>query len=103
MRELVRRKRRLVLETPYRIRGRAVIVHVEAAGLRFREKAAGLAYSKLPGHRSTTGLQRLQQNGPASRQEKGRKEDDAASENDEGQASRIEISQLLLDWANGTS
>ena len=38
MTELVRRKRRLVLETPYRIRGRAVIVHVEAAGLRIREK-----------------------------------------------------------------
>ena len=28
----------MVLETPYRIRGRAVIVHVEAAGLRIREK-----------------------------------------------------------------
>ena len=38
MTELVRRKRRLVLETTYRIRGRAVIVHVEAAGLRIREK-----------------------------------------------------------------
>jgi hypothetical protein len=38
MTELVRRKRRLVLQTPYRIRGRAVIVHVEAAGLRMREK-----------------------------------------------------------------
>ncbi len=38
MTELVRRKRRLVFETPYRIRGRAVIVHVEAAGLRLREK-----------------------------------------------------------------
>ena len=38
MTELVRRKRRLVLETPYRIRGRAVVVHVEAAGLRIREK-----------------------------------------------------------------
>ena len=38
MTELVRRKRRLVLETPYWIRGRAVIVHVEAAGLRIREK-----------------------------------------------------------------
>jgi predicted metalloprotease len=36
--ELVRRKRRLVLETPYRIRGRALIVHVEASGLRIREK-----------------------------------------------------------------
>jgi hypothetical protein len=36
--ELVRRKRRLVLETPYLIRGRALIVHVEAAGLRLREK-----------------------------------------------------------------
>ncbi len=38
MTELVRRKRRLVLETPYRIRGRALIVHVEAAGLKLREK-----------------------------------------------------------------
>ena len=38
MTQLVRRKRRCVLETPYRIRGRAVIVHVEAAGLRMREK-----------------------------------------------------------------
>jgi len=36
--ELVRRKRRLVFETPYRIRRRAVIVHVDAAGLRLREK-----------------------------------------------------------------
>ena len=36
--ELVHRKRRLVLETPYRIRGRAVIVHVEASGLTLREK-----------------------------------------------------------------
>jgi ribosome-binding protein aMBF1 (putative translation factor) len=34
----MRRKRRLVLETPYRIRGRPVIVHVEAAGLRICEK-----------------------------------------------------------------
>ena len=39
MTELVRRERRLVLETPYRIRGRALIVHVEAAGLRIREKS----------------------------------------------------------------
>ena len=36
--ELVRRKRRLVLETPYRIRGRAMIVRVEASGLCLREK-----------------------------------------------------------------
>jgi hypothetical protein len=35
--ELVRRKRRLVLETPDRIRNRAVIVDVEAAGLRIRD------------------------------------------------------------------
>jgi hypothetical protein len=35
---LVRRKRRLVLETPYRIQGRALIVHVERWGLRVREK-----------------------------------------------------------------
>ena len=40
MTELVRRKRRLVLETTYRIRGRAVIVHVEAADLRIREKGS---------------------------------------------------------------
>jgi hypothetical protein len=38
MTELVRRKRRLVLETPYQIRGHALIVHVEASGLRLREK-----------------------------------------------------------------
>ena len=38
MTELVRRKRRLVLETPYRVRGRALIVNVEAAGLKLREK-----------------------------------------------------------------
>ncbi len=38
MTELVRRKRRLVLETPYRIRGRPLIVHVEPAGLKLREK-----------------------------------------------------------------
>jgi hypothetical protein len=42
--ELVRRKRRLVLETPYRIRGRALIVHVEAAGLRAREKGCRLGF-----------------------------------------------------------
>jgi hypothetical protein len=36
--KLVRRKRRLVLETPYRLRGRALIVHVEAPGLKLREK-----------------------------------------------------------------
>jgi hypothetical protein len=38
MTELVHRKRRLVLETPYRIRDRALIVHVEASGLRLRQK-----------------------------------------------------------------
>ena len=36
--KLTGRKRRLVLETPYLIRGRAVIVHVEASGLKLREK-----------------------------------------------------------------
>jgi len=41
MRELIRRKRRLVLETPFRVRGRPVIVDVQqqqASGLRLREK-----------------------------------------------------------------
>ena len=38
MTKLVRRKRRLVLESPLRLRGRALIIHVEAAGLKFREK-----------------------------------------------------------------
>ena len=38
MTKLVCRKRRLVLETPHRLRGRALIVHVEAAGLKLREK-----------------------------------------------------------------
>ncbi len=47
MTELVRRKRRLVLETPYLIRGRAVIVHVWPSGLTLREKGcrAGLEIS----------------------------------------------------------
>jgi hypothetical protein len=36
--ELVRRKRRLVLETPFRVRGRPVIVDVQAEGLSLREK-----------------------------------------------------------------
>jgi hypothetical protein len=40
MTELVLRKRRLVLETPYVIRGRAVVVHVETAGLKVREKGS---------------------------------------------------------------
>ena len=35
---LDRRKRRLVLETPYLVRGRPVVAHVEAFGLRLREK-----------------------------------------------------------------
>lgn len=35
---LSRRKRRLVLETPCLVRGRPVIAHVEAFGLRLREK-----------------------------------------------------------------
>ena len=38
MTELIRRKRRLVLETPFRVRGRPVIVDVQASGLRLREK-----------------------------------------------------------------
>ena len=38
MTELVRRTRRVVLESPYRVRGRALIVHVEAAGLILRAK-----------------------------------------------------------------
>lgn len=47
MTELVRRKWRLVLETPYLIRGRAVIVHVRASGLTLRETGcrAGLEIS----------------------------------------------------------
>lgn len=40
MTELVRRKRRLVLETPFVIRGRAVIAHVEAGGLVLSEKGS---------------------------------------------------------------
>jgi hypothetical protein len=38
MTELIRRKRRLVLETPFRVRGRPVIVAVQASGLQLREK-----------------------------------------------------------------
>ena len=38
MRELIRRKRRLVFETPFRVRGRPVIVDVQASGLGLREK-----------------------------------------------------------------
>ena len=47
MTQLMRRKRRLVLETPYVIRGRAVIVHVGVSGLTLREKGcrAGLEIS----------------------------------------------------------
>jgi len=36
--KLTGRKRRLVLETPFMTRGRAVVVHVEASGLKLREK-----------------------------------------------------------------
>ena len=86
MTELVRRKRRLVLETPYRIRGRAVIVHVEAAGLRIPRRAAGLAPSKSPGPKSTTELRRLRHNGLVNRPENGRWEDETSSENNDGQA-----------------
>ena len=86
MTELVRRKRRLVLETPYRIRGRALIVHVEAAGLRIPRRAAGLAPSKSPGPKSTTGLRRLRQNGHASRPENGRREVETSSETNDHQA-----------------
>ncbi len=38
MTELIKRKTRLVLQTPYLVRGRPVIAQVEAAGLRLREK-----------------------------------------------------------------
>ena len=38
MTKLTGRKRRLVLETPFVIRGRAVVVHVQASGLKLREK-----------------------------------------------------------------
>lgn len=38
MTKLVHRKRLLVLETPYAIRGRALVVHVEGYGLKLREK-----------------------------------------------------------------
>lgn len=38
MTELIKRKTRLILETPCLIRGRPVIAQVEASGLRLREK-----------------------------------------------------------------
>ena len=38
MRKLIQRKRRLVVETPYVIRGRPVVVEVEAFGMGLREK-----------------------------------------------------------------
>ncbi len=38
MTELIKRKTRLVLQTPYLIRNRPMIAHVEAAGLRLRER-----------------------------------------------------------------
>ena len=38
MTELIKRKTRLILETPYLIRGRPLIAQVEAFGLRLREK-----------------------------------------------------------------
>jgi hypothetical protein len=36
--ELIKRKTQLILQTPYMVRGRPMIAHVEAAGLRLREK-----------------------------------------------------------------
>jgi hypothetical protein len=36
--ELIKRKRQLILQTPYMVRGRPMIAHVEASGLRLREK-----------------------------------------------------------------
>jgi hypothetical protein len=36
--ELLKRKTRLILQTPYLVRGRPVIAKVEASGLRLREK-----------------------------------------------------------------
>lgn len=41
--ELIKRKTRLILQTPYVVRGRPMIAHIEAAGLRLREK--GRRYS----------------------------------------------------------
>lgn len=38
MTKLIERKRQLVLETPYLIRRRAAVVHVEPSGLGLREK-----------------------------------------------------------------
>ncbi len=38
MTELIKRKTRLVLQTPYLVRNRPMIAHVEAAGLRLRER-----------------------------------------------------------------
>ena len=38
MTKLVHRRRLLVLETPYAIRGRALIVYVEEHGVKLREK-----------------------------------------------------------------
>ena len=38
MTKLLHRRRLLVVETPYAIRGRALIVHIEGYGLRLREK-----------------------------------------------------------------
>lgn len=38
MTKLAHRRRLLVFETPYAIRGRALVVHVEGYGLKLREK-----------------------------------------------------------------
>ena len=38
MTKLLERKRQLVLETPYLIRRRALVVHIEPSGLGLREK-----------------------------------------------------------------
>jgi len=38
VRKLIQRKRRLVVETPCVIRGRPLVVDVDASGLRLREK-----------------------------------------------------------------
>lgn len=44
MTNLMKRKTRLILETPLDIRGRQVIAHVELAGLKLRLKGCRYAY-----------------------------------------------------------
>jgi len=98
--ELVRRKRRLVLETPYRIRGRAVIVHVEAAGLRIREKSCRVGTLEITWAQiEQPGCGDYGRRGPPTGQ---RTEDGKMKLHPRPmmvKRAEVELSQFLLQWA----